>query len=300
MKHFLSGLGFLGVALATWAAQVGTAHAGIGACGDIHVEASAQCEVVAPGASCKGMCTPLSVRAACAAKLAADCEGTCKDLPSVDCTGSCQADCGAACTKLDPGMLDCQGACEADCGGDCDVRCAASSKRAACEASCKGSCSASCQGSCDVELPKGDCDAHCEASCNGSCETDANFDCQLDCQAMGSADCEAEVTGGCELECDTQQGALFCDGQYVDHGDKLDMCIDALRAALDIEVTSEATGEAACTSGSGCAAKGMARAQVSTDCAVAYPGWGSSRLSVLCAMSWLLGLGLVRRRRRRR
>src|SRR5262245_26961869 len=74
------------------------AQAGIDACGDIHVEADAQCEVIPPGASCEAMCEPVALRAACAAELAASCDGGCNKLPSATCTGSCEADCEADCS----------------------------------------------------------------------------------------------------------------------------------------------------------------------------------------------------------
>ena len=67
------------------------AHAGIESCGDINVEASAQCEV-SGGVECTGQCTPVSFQAACSAQLHAECSSTC-DLPSVECTGSCEGDC---------------------------------------------------------------------------------------------------------------------------------------------------------------------------------------------------------------
>src|SRR6185436_10772886 len=102
----------------------------------------------------------------------------------------------------------------------------------------------------------------------------------------------------CEVECKSQEGALFCDGQYIDHGDKLDMCIDALQAALDIQVMSEASGEASCGDGEGCHAEGEASAKVSA-CSVATPGRDGTRPSVLFASLWLL-VGLVGMRKRAR
>ena len=276
------------------------AHAGVAACGDINVEAEAECTVVPPGAQCEAMCTPISVRAACSVKLAAECRGGCDHLPSVDCTGSCQASCSADC-KVDPGKFDCQGACEADCSGRCSGECEAKSDHASCEASCEGSCSASCKGHCEVEPPMADCEASCKASCEGSCEVDPNLDCQIDCQADAQADCEAEVKGGCEVECKAQEGALFCDGQYIDHGGKLDECIAALKAALNVKVTSMASGESGCTSGQGCMATGRASAKVNSDCAVVNPGSGSRPVAlVLLAAGWVLALGVRRRGARRK
>ncbi|MDH5675766.1 MAG: hypothetical protein OEZ06_26820 [Myxococcales bacterium] len=256
------------------------AQAGIGACGNIHVEAEAMCELVPPGLECEGQCTPLSVRAACSAQLAVECQASCTDLPSVECSGSCQAECTASCTDLEPGTFDCQGSCQAQCSGDCEARCGTTDDGGECMARCEGSCSASCDGHCDVELPKADCDAGCEASCEGSCEADANFDCQASCQSDSYANCEADVQGGCDIACEGQEGALFCDGQYVDHGDNLDMCISALRAAVDVEVTGSAMGESSCDNGA-CMATGSAEGKITSDCSVAgrpgAPFGGNSR-----------------------
>lgn len=276
------------------------AQAGIGACGDIHVEASAQCEVVPPGATCEGMCTPVSVRAACAAQLAADCYAECDELPSIECNTRCSASCQAECTDLEPGRFDCKAACEADCGGSCEASCEGDEDGAACMARCEGSCSASCDASCDVELPEADCEASCEASCDGSCEASANLDCQARCQVQGEAECEAEIEGGCEFECQSQEGALFCDGEYVDHGDNLQSCIDALRASLDIEVEAHSSGEAGCADDGGCMARGEASAKLSSDCSAAAPGAERGGWASWVGLGSLLLGSIVRRRRRPR
>lgn len=219
-----------------------TVQAGIGACGDIQVEANAQCEVIAPGVECEGECTPISVEAACSAKLAIECEGECTATAEMDCNTSCQADCFAECEEFEPGEFDCAASCNADCAGRCQGHCEADEDSASCQGECEASCSASCDADCDVELPHADCDAGCEASCNGSCTAEANFDCQIDCQRESYLDCEAEVQGGCKLACETEEGALFCDGNYIDHGDNLDECIAALRAMLDIRVEAYSKG----------------------------------------------------------
>lgn len=274
------------------------AHADLGACGDIHVEATAMCEVVPPGVECEGMCTPISVRAACAAKLEAGCQGGCDELPSVDCKGECSASCGARCDKLEPGKFDCQADCQADCSGSCQGNCEASDDSAQCEAGCMASCDAECKGSCDVDLPEADCDAGCEASCDGSCDVDANLDCQVKCQADGFADCESEIEGGCNVDCKGEEGALFCDGDYVDHGNHLQECIDALEAALNLKVETHA--EASCA-GNTC--KAQAGAKISSggvSCAAASvdgdgTGVGAAGASALVALALLA----TRARRRR-
>ncbi len=269
--------------------------AGLEACGNIHVEAEAECVVVPPMADCEAMCKPVSVEAACAARLAVDCRAMCDELPSVECSGSCQAGCEAEC-EVDPGEFDCKLACEADCSGSCEASCEGDEDGGKCMARCEGACSASCDSHCNVELPEADCEGKCEASCEGSCEVDTNIDCQASCQADAEAECVLDVQGGCEVDCETEEGALFCNGQYIDHGDNLADCEAALRAVLDIEVEGYAEGSSSCENGQ-CMAEG--EAGVSSDCSVADPGkarsgWAWSGLALA-----MLGL-CVRRRRQAR
>lgn len=272
----VSGTFAIGV-LSVWP-QLASAQDGLEACGNIHVEAQARCEVVPPSVECESMCTPVSVRASCSAQLAVECDANCNELPSVECSGQCVADCSAECT-VDPGRFDCHVACQADCSGHCAAGCKADADEAGCMAACEGSCSASCDGSCDVELPEADCDAQCEASCEGSCEVDANLDCQVDCQVEARADCEADLTGGCKVDCESEEGALFCDGQYVDHGDNLEQCLDALRN-LDVEVDVEAHGSA--------------QGEASASCSVARPGAFGAGALRWSALGLLLALAYRR------
>jgi len=256
------------------------AEADLSACGDINVEAQAMCTVIPPSAQCETMCTPVSVRAACRAKLAADCDIGCDELPSVQCSGSCYADCEADC-RVDPGKFNCEASCNADCSGRCAASCSANPRGGNCMAECTGSCSVSCRKSCDVELPSADCRGKCEAGCEGSCKVETNIDCQAECQAEGYVDCEAEVTGGCKTRCQSREGALFCDGQFVDYEDNLQMCVDALRAVFDANVDASASGDADCE-GDTCEASG--RASVSSDCTTAGPGTNPANLWALFAL----------------
>ena len=80
-KLLLPALAF--VAPFAWA---GAAQAGIGACGNIHVEAEAECEVLV-GAACEAECVPVSFQAQCAADLYVGCEGEC----NADFEASCYA-----------------------------------------------------------------------------------------------------------------------------------------------------------------------------------------------------------------
>ena len=263
----------------------------LSSCGDISVEVEAQCEVTPPGASCEAQCTPVTVEAACAAQLTAECEGECEASLDVACSASCQADCTAEC-QVDPGKFDCDANCQASCTGDCSAQCSAAGNKAECEASCRANCTGHCNASCDIERPQVDCMAECKASCDGSCRADASAKCQIDCQADLYAECKVDVEGGCKVDCETQEGALFCDGEYVDRGNNLKECVDALRARLDARVTWEAEGRSSCENGT-CMAEGKASASCS-----ARPSLHTN------TPLWVLGTGvlsaLVVTRRRKR
>lgn len=267
-------------------AAVHAAEPSLASCGDIYVEAEAECTMYV-GPACEAMCEPVHFTAACAAELRAECEGPCDASASVACVGSCAADCRAEC-EVDPGAFNCHATCQADCAADCQGRCAGDARGAECEASCKATCSGECDGRCQVVAPEATCEGKCEAACEGSCEAQANVDCQIDCQADGYADCKADLEGGCRVSCMRPEGALFCEGQYVDAGDNLQECVAALKALLDVMVYAE--GDAGCV-GNTCYAEG----KVGCSCdAGGGPG------DALAAAFGLVALGLVRRRPRTR
>lgn len=235
------------VGLVAWGVP-DAARAGIDACGNIHVEANAECEVVVEG-GCQAMCEPIRFEAACAARLQAACVGQCNADIEAGCQATCESTCFADC-DVDPGQLSCRGACNADCQGACDAECG--SGQSECRAACEATCSARCEGQCEAVPPSAECEAKCEAACDGSCQAKANIDCQIECQAMGFVECEAELEGGCVADCESPRGALFCDGQYVDYGNNLEECVEALRTILNVEV--EGYADAECREGE-CAAE---------------------------------------------
>jgi len=280
------------VGLLTFAVPVlatSNASAGLDACGDIHVEANAQCEVVV-GAECDARCEPVRFEAACAADLQASCEGQCDASFEASCTASCQGSCQAEC-EVNPPSFSCSAECNANCGANCDAQCSASGNKGECRASCEASCSAECDASCSATPGSASCEAKCEASCEGECTAEANLDCQVECQASGYVDCKADLQGGCEVRCDDPEGALFCDGQYVDAGNNLEKCVAALEAALNIEVEGYAHGEC---SGNKC------EAEAGVSCALMPGSPGSLDSRVLAALAAGLGVAVVARRRRRR
>jgi len=262
--------------------------ADLSSCGDIHVEASAECELIPPGVECDAECSDISFEAACDAKLAVECEGECDISVDADCSADCRADCEADC-ELEPGEFDCSAACNADCSASCEGQCEADEDSASCEGRCEASCSASCDAECDVDLPSADCDVGCEASCQGSCKAEANFDCQISCQREAYAECEAELQGGCEVACDTEKGALICDSEYVDYGNNFDECVSAIEAVIDAHV--EARGTAGCEEDGTCSAEGSVKCECST-----APGQ-SSEFPAWATLSLAFGLAFMIRRK---
>jgi len=292
MKNlFASGLllsGVIGLSLLT----ATPARAGIGACGNIDVDAHGMCEVKVDG--CDIECTPLKVQAACAARLEVSCEADCPQLPSVSCTGSCQGSCEADC-KAKPAEFDCTASCKADATAKCDAQCASDANQARCSASCRATFAAECDTSCSVTPGSASCTAKCQGSCKGSCTADSRLECQVNCQADGYAGCQTQIQGGCKGDCSNPRGALFCDGEYVDANGKVDECIAALKAALPtITVDASAQGESSCT-GSSCQASGQA--QASANCAFSPRKVGAQ--DALGALGVLAALAAVGTRRRK-
>lgn len=273
-------LGALALAVPFFSTGEAQAAASLSACGNVFVAGEAQCELQVEG-GCTAMCEPVSFQASCAAQLKAECDGQCTASADVDCQADCSADCSGRC-DVDPGSFNCEADCQGECAADCSGRCSADSDSAECEASCKATCSGTCNARCSGTPPSADCSAKCEASCSGHCEAEANVDCQIECQADGFVDCEAELQGGCEAQCSRPEGAMFCDGQFV-NSDNLDDCIAALKSYLNIMVEGSASCE-----GNTC----MAEGSVACSCTAAN--------DEAPALAGLLGLGVIAATRRRR
>lgn len=222
------------------------AHAGIGACGDIHVEAEAECEVLA-GAECTAQCEPVAFQAECASNLYINCNAPeeCNAELTAECSGSCEADCMGRC-EIEPAKFDCRADCVANARADAEARCGTSDGE--CIASFEATFEAECTASCNIEPGSADCSASCTASCEGSCTAEANVDCQIECQRTGHVECQAQLSGGCEADCDVDAG-LFCDGQWVDHDGNLEECIDSLRGLIRANVEVEGSADGECANG---------------------------------------------------
>jgi hypothetical protein len=268
------------------------AEAGIEACGNIHVEATAECEAVVTG-GCETRCTPIAMEASCAGQLQVECNGECTATAMASCTASCDiAKCEAAC-EVDPPKYTCAGNCNAEGEAHCNGECSANANRSECQAACEANFSAQCDIACEGEEGSVDCEAKCEAICEGSCSGEAKADCQIECQTASDnfASCKAEMTGGCETACQDPDGAIFCDTQYVDHNGNVDQCLQAIETAIQYEARGSASGS--CSNGQ---CQGQAEGEASASCAFAPNGGGSS--GALVAIAGALGLaGLARRRR---
>ena len=251
------------LALGAWS---GTARAGLSSCGDIDVDADASCQVEVKG-GCTAHCEPPQLELACSAKLEASCSGECKAEADVSCTGSCDLSACKAKCDVDPGNFNCSASCtanaDAQCSAQCSGKASGSQAHGECVASCKASISAECDASCKGTPPSANCEAKCQATCQGSCTGQARAECQVSCQADGYAKCEGDLKVKCEGECTQPEGALFCDGQYIDHGGKLQDCIASLDAWLKAHVDVTAQGMASCANNS-CEAEGEASASCAT------------------------------------
>jgi MYXO-CTERM domain-containing protein len=262
--------------------------AGLEACGNIDVSANATCKVETQG-GCTAKCEPVNFELACAAKLEAQCNGECTATADVQCAATCKADCTGQCTA-NPGNLDCNASCEGRCDGDCEAKCASNGNKSECVASCKACCSGHCDAQCTGKPPTASCEAKCEGSCQGSCEAKANVDCQVSCQSKLYAGCKSSLSGGCTTQCSKPEGALFCDGEYVDTGNNLQNCIDALNAVLNVKV--QASGSASCA-GNECNAEGTA----SASCASAPATDGVNGGAIFAGLG-LVAVAATRRRKR--
>src|ERR1700685_3899099 len=86
------------------------AHAAdLSACGDIDIEAGAQCTLVLQN-NCTTQCAPASCEAACAAQLEQQCDSQCTASADASCVSSCSSSCTTSCSTSPP-SLDCTTDC---------------------------------------------------------------------------------------------------------------------------------------------------------------------------------------------
>jgi MYXO-CTERM domain-containing protein len=109
----------------------------------------------------------------------------------------------------------------------------------------------------------------------------------------GTASCEGELKAKCEVQCKEPEGALFCDGQYIDRGNNAKKCIDALNAVLtaNVDVSASGSSEGEC-SGNTC--EGSAEGKAEASCATVPGGPAGAGLALFGMV--LAGAALARRR----
>lgn len=226
------------------------------------------CEYVLSSGGCETKCSPGNFVVAC--------DASCTGSAQVSCTGSCEADCSTKCTQNPPVDF-----CVTQCGVDCDAGCEAHCNDSACTADCHLDCENRCQVSCVQLPPTATCTETCKTSCDASCTVQENIMCHAGCTASGELP-------SCQTACQSPNGALFCDGQYIDLEKAAQDCIDYLESQ-GVTVSSSCTATA---SGSSC---------TSTVTCSAAPALGAGDRWGLFGMTGLLtALGLVVSRRRSR
>ena len=171
---------------------------------------------VSAQASCEAKCT---VDGKCDASAMLECEGG--KLPTVDCTGKCEAtamvpevscsgtcsaQCTGGCTAAANATIDCEGKCDGACTVDGT---AASGSGVQADGTCKGKCDGTCTATGGVMAK---CDGTCSGTCKGTCEAtsgSAKFECNGSCTATagtpprceGSAKLDCKVDADCEGSC---------------------------------------------------------------------------------------------------
>jgi hypothetical protein len=229
-------LSSLSIALGFAAADARADDAGqAGPCGRFDFRAGIACEIKVSG-GCSADCSSFKFEAACS--------GGCTSMS----TTTCVDDCGTQCIKTcDPALLDCFVGCHAECDDPTFMQCQQKHPTDDCQTTARAQCDVHCKDSCKVQPSS--CSEHCTKCCTGSCDTQVNFDCDFSCFA--------EVKGGCDVQCQRPEGAIFCNGQYVNASD-VQACISYL-ATQGINVDASARGSVTCDL-NGCHAEGDASA----------------------------------------
>jgi hypothetical protein len=263
----------LAVSLATLAAPssaFAADPADNGPCGNFDFSAGLSCKVEVSG-GCTAGCTPFKFEVACG--------GKCTATATQQCTGSCGAQCIAQC---DPKYMDCFAGCHTECDEPTTKQCQAKHPNEDCVTQARAQCDTRCKESCKV--PTNSCQEHCNACCTGSCTTQVNFDCDFACRA--------ELRGSCRVQCQKPDGAIFCNGQYVNASD-VKACL-AYLATRGINVDASAAGSGSCGP-DGCVGTGSAKV---SGCAFA-PAEADAAVGSLAAICLALAARLARARRRR-
>src|SRR6185312_10421256 len=165
------------------------------------------------------------------------------------------------------------------CTQDCHTRCKSSCTAG--DAECITVCGNDCDNRCNVGCTATPGSIDCGVACKQSCTVQANVECQTNCV-------EQVTLPSCQASCELPEGALFCDGQYIDLTSAGSDCLAYLEAqgfSVSGSCTETLAG-ASCASSVSCAAAPSVGA--------ASDRWGVAGLTGL-----MMGLGLLISRRKR-
>lgn len=278
LRHALAALVALPFFVAATPAHAVDAGAG-SPCGSFDFSGGLDCKIQVSG-GCSANCSSLKFEAACT--------GGCTATP-VDAgpDSGCVDPCGAQCVKqCDPAHLDCFVGCHNECDEPTVAECKQSTPNADCVSEAKAHCDMHCKESC--KIPPSNCEEHCNRCCTGSCTTQVNYSCDTKCFA--------DVKGGCDVHCAKPEGALFCNGQYVNAGD-VEACISYL-VQQGVSVDVSARGSVQCSL-QGCAGAGSILPSPGKSAGCATSAGGDTGLGVLGLLAVGVTAGVVRTRRRR-
>jgi MYXO-CTERM domain-containing protein len=117
--------------------------------------------------------------------------------------------------------------------------------------------------------------------------------CQSQCQEQSYPQCKNDFVKTCTTQCGQPEGALFCDGSYVDVGGDLTACVDALNTVLNAKITVTASGSSSCE-GNNCTGNGTVKAS----CAASPSPASGGAIGALGAMLAMAVVGARRRAKR--
>jgi hypothetical protein len=82
----------------------------------------------------------------------------------------------------------------------------------------------------------------CTTKCSGGCNKSATTTCKGGCET----ECTEQLKGACNTKCTTTEGALFCDGQFIDTGSTIKDCVTEIEGQGTVVV--DKGGDAICSS----------------------------------------------------
>lgn len=129
-----------------------------------------------------------------------------------------------------------------------------------------------------------DCTNKCKTSCGASCTVQSDTDCSVACET----ECTTQTKGACTTKCTTTEGALFCDGQFINPSVDLSKCV------TEIESVGQKVAGWVSVSGSGSGTVTVA----TSGCTASNTASSRSRMAIFGALA--AGTLLVSRRSRRR